>query len=72
MGEFKKQKIVIVGAGFGGIKAGLLLSNDPRFDVTILNDKDTFRYYPRLYHTATGGNSRETSILLSSIFENSI
>ncbi len=70
MGEIKKEKIVIVGAGFGGIKAGLLLSNDPNFDVTIINDKDTFRYYPRLYHTATGGNSKETSILLTSIFEN--
>ena len=70
MGEIKKEKIVIVGAGFGGIKAGLLLSNGPNFDVTIINDKDTFRYYPRLYHTATGGNSKETSILLTSIFEN--
>ena len=70
MGEIKKEKLVIVGAGFGGIKAGLLLSNDPNFDVTIINDKDTFRYYPRLYHTATGGNSKETSILLTSIFEN--
>ena len=64
-----KKKIVIVGAGFGGIKAALLLSKTGLFDVTMVSDKNTFRYYPRLYHTATGGDSDETSILLSSIFK---
>lgn len=64
----KKQKILVVGAGFGGIKTALDLSNDKRFDVTIISDKDTFRYYPTLYHAATGGKLAESSIELDEIF----
>lgn len=64
-----KQHVLVVGGGFGGIKAALELSKSPYFEVTLLSDRSHFRYYPTLYHTATGGRSRQSSIPLSTIFE---
>ena len=65
----KAHKVLIVGGGFGGVKAALELSKDPRFNVTLLTDRPYFRYYPRLYLTATGGRSSESSIALSDIID---
>ena len=64
-----KEKVLIVGGGFGGVKAALGLAGDERFDVTLLSDDDEMRYYPTLYHTATGGKRANSSIPLSLIFE---
>ena len=64
----KKQKVLIVGGGFGGIKTALELANDKKFNVTLVSDRDTFRYYPTLYHAATGGKLAESSIGLEEIF----
>jgi NADH dehydrogenase len=64
----KKQQVVIVGGGFGGIKAALELSKDDRFKITLIADRDTFRYYPTLYHTATGGLKRQSNIPLRELF----
>lgn len=64
----KKQKVLIVGGGFGGIKAALELAEDERFKTTLISDRDTFRYYPTLYHTATGGLKRQSSIPLKELF----
>ncbi len=64
-----KQKVLIVGGGFGGVKAALDLAEDDRLDITILSDNDFFQYYPRLYHVATGGTRENASIPLRSIFE---
>lgn len=65
-----KQKILIVGGGFGGIKAALDLADDVRFSVTLISDKDCFEYHPTLYHTATGGLTSQSQIPLSTIFAN--
>lgn len=65
----KKQKIVIVGGGFGGIKTALELSDNPNLAVSLISDRETFRFYPTLYHMATGGKLAESSIALSEIFE---
>lgn len=46
----KKEQIVIVGAGFGGLKAALELSKNKEFEVTLISDKPYFRYNPTLYH----------------------
>lgn len=63
-----KHKVVIVGGGFGGIKTALELSHDSRFEITLITHKPTFRYYPSLYHTATGGSKEVSSIPLIEIF----
>ncbi len=64
----KKQQILVVGGGFGGIKAALELADDIRFQVTLVSDNSHFRYYPTLYHTATGGREDNSSIPLVNIF----
>jgi NADH dehydrogenase len=63
-----KHKVVIVGGGFGGIKAALELADDRRFDITLISDHDDFRIYPTLYHVASGGSRRVASIPLTEIF----
>jgi NADH dehydrogenase len=60
-------KIVIVGAGFGGLRTSERLASRPGFDVTLISTEDSFTYYPQLYHTATGGVRRQSSIPLSQI-----
>lgn len=64
----KKHRALIVGGGFGGLKTALELSKDPRFEITLLTDADHFRYYPSLYHTATGGSREVSHIPLNDIF----
>ena len=64
----KKEKVLVVGGGFGGVKAALELAHDPRFSVTLLSDQKDFRYYPTLYHTATGGSRENSSIPLERLF----
>ena len=64
----KKEKVLIVGGGFGGVKAALGLAHDPHFEITLLSDQQDFRYYPTLYHLATGGNRANSSISLASLF----
>lgn len=65
----KTEKVLIVGGGFGGVKAALELADDDRFDVTVLSDDTDLRYYPTLYRTATGGKRANSSIPLKTIFE---
>lgn len=64
-----KQKIVIVGGGFGGVKAALDLSKDRRFEVVLISNDDNFSYYPSLYHTAAGGSRDVSSIPLAELLD---
>ena len=57
-----------MGGGFGGVKAALELENDPHYDVTLISEDSDLRYYPTLYHTATGGKRANSSIPLQTIF----
>jgi NADH dehydrogenase len=63
----KQTQILILGAGFAGIKAALELSADQRFNITLVSEEDSFRYYPALYHSATGGPRRVSDIPLNEL-----
>lgn len=64
----KKEKVLIVGGGFAGVKAALELAEDNRFAVTLLTESANFRYYPTLYHAATGGKRGNAIIPLATFF----
>ncbi|MEJ0073727.1 MAG: FAD-dependent oxidoreductase [Candidatus Saccharibacteria bacterium] len=60
-----KQRIVVVGGGFGGVKTALELAKHPdKFEVALVSDRADFWYFPTLYHTATGGTRAQSSIPL--------
>lgn len=63
-----KHKIVIVGGGFAGIKVALELVDDERFHVTLVSKLRSFRYYPTLYRTATGGRKMVADIPFEQLF----
>ncbi|HWT55952.1 MAG TPA: FAD-dependent oxidoreductase [Candidatus Microsaccharimonas sp.] len=65
-----REKVLIVGGGFAGVKTALELADDDRFVVTLLSDQPYLRYYPTLYHTATGGTGANSNIPLARLFQN--
>ncbi len=65
----KTEKVLVLGGGFGGIKAAEELAKNGHFHVTLLTEHDHFRYYPTLYRTATGGKRANSYIPLSEIFK---
>jgi NADH dehydrogenase len=67
--DMSKERILIVGGGFGGVKAALELANNNHFTVTLLSDQPNLRYYPTLYHTATGGRRANSTIPLDELFK---
>ncbi len=63
-----KQRVVIVGGGFGGVKAALELALHPSFEITLVADRPFFEYHPMMYHTATGGSKIVSSMPLGEVF----
>lgn len=69
--QTQKQRIVIVGGGFGGIKTALELSKHADlFDITLVSERPDFWYFPTLYHTATGGTRLQSSISVEHLLHN--
>lgn len=64
-----KTRVLIVGGGFGGVKVALELVGKEGLEVILVSDTPNFRYYPALYHTATGGTIHQSSIPLARLFE---
>jgi NADH dehydrogenase len=62
-----KTRVLIIGGGFAGVKAALELGKSKHCEVTLLSDHSHFRYYPGLYHTATGGRRAGARIRLENI-----
>lgn len=60
--------ITIVGAGFAGVKAALLLARNPDNQITVISDKEEFQYYPSMYSSATGRSHLESWVPLGEIF----
>ncbi|HEY5806206.1 MAG TPA: NAD(P)/FAD-dependent oxidoreductase, partial [Candidatus Saccharimonadales bacterium] len=69
MSDNKKTRILIVGGGFAGVKSALELGKNKDCKVTLLSDHSHFRYYPGLYHTATGGRRAGARIRLENILQ---
>jgi NADH:ubiquinone reductase (H+-translocating) len=64
-----KQRVVVVGGGFAGVKVAQGLAGSPHHQVTLISDHPDFRYYPSLYRTATGGRRVLVSMPLTELFE---
>ncbi len=73
MGEAKlKHRVVIVGGGFGGIRAAQQLAKHrDEFDITLISDRPHFEYHAALYRVVTGRSPLEVCIPLSTIFSHS-
>lgn len=69
MAQTQSKRVLIVGGGFAGVKAGLELAGNPQFNVTLLSNNPNFRYNPSLFHTATGGLAMQSIIPLERIFK---
>ena len=69
--KIQKQRILIIGGGFGGVKTALDLSrHTDKFEITLISERPDFWYFPTLYHTATGGTRLQSSITLERLFRN--
>lgn len=64
-----KKRIVIVGGGFGGIKAALDLQQHKQFSVKLISDKQHYEYHAALYRSATGWSPKEVVVPLCDIFD---
>ncbi len=64
------SKIVIVGGGFGGIRAVMDLEakNLPDTKITLISDKPHFEYHAALYRVVTGRSPLEVCVPLREIF----
>ena len=65
-----QKHIVIVGAGFAGVRAALdlLRENIPHAKITLINSRYHFEYTPALYRVVTGNSPLEVCVPLSEIF----
>jgi NADH dehydrogenase len=61
--------VVVVGGGFGGVKAALELSKKQIGKITLISDESYFLHHATLYATATGKSFEESVIPLKTIFE---
>jgi NADH dehydrogenase len=63
------MNILVVGGGFGGVKASLELAKHKSNTVTLISSDDNFQYYPTLFSTATGHDYRESWVPLETVFK---
>lgn len=61
------MNIIIVGGGFGGVRAARKIASDTKHKVTLISDKADFQYYPALYGAATGRSGRESWFSLATL-----
>ncbi|EMF81062.1 pyridine nucleotide-disulfide oxidoreductase [Leptospira weilii serovar Topaz str. LT2116] len=53
MSESRKRKIVVIGAGFGGLQVVKKLSQNNNLDITVIDKKNHHLFQPLLYQVAT-------------------
>ncbi len=62
--------VVVVGGGYGGVKAALELSKKQIGKITLISNEPYFLHHGTLYATATGKNFAESVIPLNTLFAN--
>ena len=66
------KDIIIIGAGFAGLRMANLLNNHSRFKITLIDKNNFHQFQPLLYQVAIGGlDASNISFPLRSIFRNS-
>lgn len=65
----QEQHVVIIGGGFGGIRAALDISNNKLCKVTLISANTDFEYYPGLHKILGIHEFSVTRIPLATIFE---
>ncbi len=64
-----KKRVIIVGAGFAGVRSALDLARcGSDLEIVLINNQHHFEYYPTLYKVVTGKSPLEVCIPLSEIF----
>jgi len=64
-----ERRVVIVGGGFGGVRAALDLANKSEVSVRLVTPDKFFDYHSALYRSATGRSPLEVAIPLADFFE---
>jgi NADH dehydrogenase len=64
-----KLKVLIIGGGFGGVRAASRISRGSEYDVTLISNLTTFAFYPQFYHEATGGARSEAALPLTATLD---
>jgi NADH dehydrogenase len=66
------MKVVIAGAGFGGLKLARLLNNKPGFEVILIDRFNYHQFQPLFYQVATAGlDASNISFPLRKVFQKS-
>ncbi|WP_276502119.1 NAD(P)/FAD-dependent oxidoreductase [Terrimonas pollutisoli] len=66
------MKVVIIGAGFGGLKLARKLNNKPGFEVLLIDKFNYHQFQPLFYQVATAGlDASNISFPLRKVFQNS-
>lgn len=63
------HKVLIVGGGFGGIRAAQLLSRNPSLSVRLIDPKSYMEYHAAVYRLVTGRSATETCIPYSELLK---
>src|SRR5436190_13234122 len=66
------MKVVIIGAGFGGLKLARKLNNKPGFEVVLIDKFNYHQFQPLFYQVATAGlDASNISFPLRKVFQRS-
>src|SRR6187399_972529 len=66
------MKVVIVGAGFGGLKLARKMNNKPGFEVVLVDRFNYHQFQPLFYQVATAGlDASNISFPVRKVFQNS-
>ncbi len=70
--KHNSMKVVIAGAGFGGLKLARLLNNKPGFEVILIDRFNYHQFQPLFYQVATAGlDASNISFPLRKVFQKS-